>query len=324
MPTIEVLSAGQLTTVQDLGRMGLGRFGVSQSGAMDPWALRIANTCVGNEENAAALEITGPGTSLRVLGASTFLIAGADLGAHVDGNFIAPGTLVVIKDKQILRFTQRRSGYRAVLAFRGGINTTRTFGSRATDIASSLPRPRLSKGEMLEVEPTRSPAPPFQIPEALNCVVTGAKTFTTPQTFRFIPSEKPNTPQISEQAYVISDRSNRTGFRLQPERPTIETNITAALLRSEPIAPGTIQVPPDGNPILLMADRPTIGGYRVAGHLISVDRSVAAGCAPGDRVVFEPTTVQVAQRLAREQEGLLHQLRKGVHSPTLPPIVAPL
>lgn len=321
MPTVEVLRAGALTTVQDQGRPGWGRFGVSPSGAVDPLALRVANILVGNEETAAALEITGPGVVLKIYGQALLCIVGADLGATLSGQPVAPGQRVLASDRQILAFTNRRQGFRAIVAFAGGLSAPGLFGSRATDIAAGLPRGRLEKGAMLEVFAPAPGSGPVRPPalgdgsaaviealfEGLSSAPSGAGA-RAPLVVRFVPED--GGPVLMGRTFTVSHRSNRTGFRLHAEGEALPPR--PALAWSNPVAPGAIQLPPDGAPIVLLADRQTVGGYPVLGHLAAVDRTVLAGAAPGDRLRFEAISAEAAREQAAERHAMLTLLSESV------------
>jgi antagonist of KipI len=298
---IEVLEPGVLMTVQDLGRPGLGRFGVSPGGAMDPLALRVANRLVGNADGAAALEITGAGAELRFEAPLDFAIAGADLGAALDGP-VAPWRAHRAPAGSILRFTRRVSGARAILAIAGGLDVPAVLGSAAADLDAGLGGGRLARGARLSPGPGASPARAAAPDVRL--------AYQDPFRLRFVPFADPAlAPEalalFGAAAYRVSERSNRTGYRLAG--PSLPVAAPADRL-SAPVAPGTLQLPPDGQPILLMADRQTIGGYPCLGHLVAADRPKSAQLWPGDVVRFLPVTLEEAHRAARELARALEVL----------------
>jgi biotin-dependent carboxylase-like uncharacterized protein len=287
---LELVRPGLLVTVQDLGRPGLGRFGVSPGGAMDPLALRVANRLVGNPDGAPALELTGPGAELRFLAAGSFALAGADLGAELDGQPVAPGQTHRAGPGAILRCPRRVRGARAVLALAGGIEGPPVLGSASADLDAGLGGGRLARGQRLAVG---APAAPGPAPEL-------GFAYDDPFRLRYVAAADPDlspgtATAFAGAAYRISDRSNRTGYRLTGAPLTVAA---AADRLSAPIAPGTIQLPPDGQPILLMADRQTIGGYPILGHLIAADRPKAAQLWPGDEVRFLPVSLDEARAAA--------------------------
>jgi biotin-dependent carboxylase-like uncharacterized protein len=291
MAALELVRPGLLTTVQDLGRVGLGRLGVARAGAMDPVALRAANRAVGNEPGAAALEITGPGVEVRFLGAAVFAIGGGDLGATLDGAEIALWQPHAARDGASLAFTARRRGARAILALGGGLAVQRVLGSAATDLDAGFGR-RLARGDRLSLGTASAIAPAPPPPLAL---------YEDPFVLRFVAADDVSIPAetaaiFAASAFRVTDRSSRAGYRLAG--PVLA--VAAALDRiSEPIPPGTIQLPPDGQPILLMADGQSTGGYARLGYLAAADRPKAAQLWPGDEVRFVAISRDEAERAAQ-------------------------
>lgn len=317
VPTVEVVRAGALTTIQDLGRPGWGRLGVSASGALDTFALRLANLLVGNPRTAPALEVTGPGAALRFHGQALCCLVGADLGAQLAGRPVAVGQPFWTQDRQELVFTRQLSGFRSLLGLRGGLAAPSAFGSCATDVAAALPRQRLVAGEMFEVGlgegSTLRPVPTHTHELAAALLAEAVPPLRRPSSpyvlsLRFVPW--PGARADSEGGLVgprfqVDARANRTGMRL---RPGVPLPTTVRRNWSEPIAPGTIQLPPDGHPILLLADQQTLGGYPVLGHLVAVDRGLAGQAAPGDWLAFRAVCPLEARALARARAARLDHL----------------
>jgi biotin-dependent carboxylase-like uncharacterized protein len=314
--TLLIRRAGILTTVQDLGRAGWGRFGVPASGAMDALAARTANALVGNDLTAAVLELTGPGAALTVSLPDEpprwVAVAGADLDATItDGagqaRPLPMGRAVPVTDGETLTFPRRRAGARAIVSVAGGFAVPRTFASAATDVANQLGgwqgRP-LRAGDALPIANASLPAavrrvtPDDWLPAVL------IAPYADPFVLRFIAlsSAATNAASFTEATYRLTPQANRVGFRLQREGGPLSADTAAGTLLSEPIAPGTLQLPPDGQPILLMADRQTVGGYPVLGHVIAADLSKAAQLWPGDRVRFAAVTLAEARAELRRQE----------------------
>jgi biotin-dependent carboxylase-like uncharacterized protein len=306
--SLRVRKPGLFTTLQDLGRPGLGRWGVSPCGAMDPLALTLANLLVGNRAEAAGLEVTALGPELVFEGEAAFAITGAELSATLDGTRVAPGQAQRARAGQTLQFGARAHGARAYLAVAGGLGrSARAFrGSTATDVGAGLGglegRP-LRAGDVLELEPQ----PPFQA----RAVRRGwARWYQPPDVVRFIPEPGARLPEearagFEAAAFRISSRSNRVGYRL--EGPTLPSGATSGLQLSEPVAPGTIQLPPDGHPIVLMADRQTTGGYPRLGHVIRADVPRLAQRWLGDPVSFRAVTLEEARQALREQQTWLKE-----------------
>lgn len=306
--SLRVRKPGLFTTVQDLGRPGLGRWGVSPCGAMDPLALTLANLLVGNRAEAAGLEVTAQGPDLVFDRETTFALAGADLSATLDGTRVAPGQAQRAHAGQTLKFGARVQGARAYLAVAGGLGrSARAFrGSAATDIGAGLgglEGRALRAGDVLELEPQ----PPFQ-----ERAVRGewARWYQPPDVVRFIPEPGSQLPSearagFEAAAFRISSRSNRVGYRL--EGPALPSSSAGGLQLSEPVAPGAIQLPPDGHPIVLMSDRQTTGGYPRLGHVIRADVPRLAQRWLGDSVTFRAVTLDEARQALHEQQAWLEE-----------------
>ncbi len=307
---VELVRPGVLATVQDLGRPGHGRHGVAPSGAMDPEAHALANHLCGNPRTAPALELTGPGAELLFLSPRRFAITGADMGARLDDEAL-PATYVGLAPAGArLCFTGRKSGARVSLAFAGALLVPRLFDSAATDLGGGLwPRAPLRKGERLRLDDAAAPRV-VHTPTKLAALLEPLSTTTiAPEVLRYVPEPQGGAadahPAFAQRAFRVSPRSNRTGFRFEGEPLPVVPDPDRL---SEPTAPGVIQLPPDGLPILLMADRNTTGGYPRLGHLASVDRTRAAQLWPGDPVRFQPIAGEDAVAAARARAALI----KGV------------
>lgn len=302
-----VRKPGLFTTIQDLGRPGLGRWGVSPCGAMDPLALTLANLLAGNDAGAAALEVTALGPELVFEEETTFALTGADLGATLDGARVPMERAQQVRAGQVLKFGARERGARAYLAVAGGLGRSAgTFqGSTATDVEAGLGgvqgRP-LRAGDALALEPQ----PSFR-PRAREGV--WERWYQPIGEVRFIPEPGARLPaealeRFGSTPFRISPRSNRVGYRLDglalPTEPV-------GLQFSEPVAPGAIQLPPDGHPIVLMADRQTTGGYPRLGHVIRADVPKLAQLWLGDTVTFCAVTIDEARQALRELRTWLHE-----------------
>jgi KipI family sensor histidine kinase inhibitor len=301
---LEIIAGGMQTTVQDLGRPGYGRFGVSINGAADRASLIAANRLVGNADGAAGLEMTLVGPHIRFRRATTIALTGADLGAHVNGRPIAPGRhRVVPRDELAFAPARDASGARAYLAVAGGIDVPEVMGSRSTDLTAGFGGYRgraLTNGDVLRIGSQRSPvtrvrqaptrldpAPPFRI-------------LPGPQADRF--------PERAWQAFLcsaftVSPESNRVGLRLTG--PALHP-VDSADIVSEGIVTGAIQVTGEGQPIVMLPAHATIGGYTKIATVIDEDLDRLGQLRPGDVVRFraddgcEPSwTLRDMVRLAR-------------------------
>jgi KipI family sensor histidine kinase inhibitor len=282
-PAIEVLDGGLLTTVQDLGRNGYRRYGVGRSGAADRTALVAANRAVRNPDGAAALECTVRGPTLRFLAATRFAIAGGDLGAGLERDDLGAWPVprrasVLARPGNVLRFDGRRSGCRAVVAFEGGLDVPVVLGSRSTDLAGGFGgcsgRPLLT-GDVLGVgtaaasEASLDPAPA----EPADTVQVGV--LLGPQSDLFAD---PTLRAFFDATWNVAAASDRVGLRLSGPRLA---HAGPAEIPSDGMLPGAIQVPPDGQPIVMLADAPTTGGYPKLGCVAAADLDALAQLVPG-------------------------------------------
>ncbi|MGN9811909.1 biotin-dependent carboxyltransferase family protein [Micromonospora sp. BQ11] len=276
---IEVLRAGALTTVQDLGRPGSAHLGVPRSGALDPDALRLANRLVGNPESAAGLEITLTGCELRFRRAVTVALTGADVAVRVGRRPGDTGRPLSVPAGAVLRVDVPRVGLRTWLAVGGGIAVEPVLGSRATDTLSGLGPPPLRDGDRL---PVGTPAGP---PAPVDVTVTPPVPDELRLTVRLGPRDDWFTAVARERllggAYVVSPLSNRVGARLTGAPLP---RAVAGELPSEGIVLGAVQVPAGGQPLVFLADHPTTGGYPVIG--VVDDVTPLAQARPGTTVRF--------------------------------------
>ncbi len=300
-PALEVLEPGLLTTIQDGGRFGQRRFGVAWGGALDAGAHASANRRVGNDENAAALECTVAGPSLRFLRVMRFAIDGADLGAVLRradlGDWPVPlGTPVLARPDNILTFKDRRAGARAYVAVAGGLEAPVVAGSRSTDLAAGfggLGGRALEAGDLLAAGLPREPPAAdaeWRSPEAHVRV----RVVLGPQYELFPDGE---VQRFLRESFRVGPTSDRTGCRLEgPRLAARESEIT-----TDGMVPGSIQVPPDGKPIVMLADGPTSGGYPKIATVVTADLPRLAQLVPGEgEVRFSAVSVEEAQRGSRE------------------------
>jgi biotin-dependent carboxylase-like uncharacterized protein len=264
---VEVLRSGPLTTVQDLGRFGQRAAGVSPSGAADLGAMARANALVGNPPGAAVLEATFGGVVLRAIDAVRAAVTGA----------VCPGVLmdtpVELAAGEIVTLDGARAGIRAYIAVAGGIDVPPVLGSRSTDTLSRLGPPPLAAGDLIPIgtlvaDAVPAATPPPGLPTAL------ADLSMTPG---------PRADWLrcdawaADPSWEVSPESNRVAVRLRGAA----LRIRRATLPPEPLVRGAVQVPPDGRPIVFLADHPVTGGYPVVGVLSAESCDVIAQCRPG-------------------------------------------
>jgi antagonist of KipI len=317
--TAIVQRAGFLTSVQDLGRTGFRQFGVSTSGALDPFALRVANLLVGNDEGAAGLEITLGGLQLQFEDERFVAWCGGQFDVQIGSRALPAGHVADLQRGDELKFGRANTGCRCWLAISGGIDAPVVLGSRSTDLRANFggfegralcDGDRLSLGEF-----RRSQA----------AATEGISSWTAPHDWASPASRYPSLrfargcdwdslnastlQRFTGEAFVVSPDSDRMGVRL--DGLELKRRGDADLI-SEAVAPGTIQVPPSGKPILLLGDCQTIGGYPKIAHVITVDLGVASQLRAGDSVRFLEVSLRDAHRLLLERERDFERFRIGV------------
>jgi antagonist of KipI len=327
--TATAIRAGFLTTVQDLGRTGFREFGVSTSGALDTFASRVANLLVGNDQDAAGIEITLGGLQLRFDDERIVAWCGGEFDVHIGSTALPAGHAGFVPAGEELKFGRPEVGCRAWLAISGGIGAPTVLGSRSTDLRAQFGgfegralRDRdvvplgLQPGSSAFAKATADKSPP----------ATGRiSSWTAPHDWassakrdpilRFVPGcdwnrfNASTLQHLTSEAFTVSHDSDRMGVRFDGPELKREDNID---LTSEAVAPGTIQIPPSGKPILLLGDCQTIGGYPKIAHVITVDLGIAAQLRAGDHVRFSEVSMADARRLLLERQRELKRFRIGL------------
>jgi antagonist of KipI len=308
--SIDVLAPGMLTTVQDAGRQGLRHLGVGCAGALDAYSLDVANRLVGNDPGAAVLEVTLAGPRLRFGSATRIALCGADIDAHVGDRLLPCWHRIDLPAHTELAIGHCRRGARAYLAIAGGIGVPRVLGSASTDLRGGfggLDGRALRGGDRLalgiaEVVDTREIAiAPWWID------ATPDLDFDLPAIARVLPGSDAVSPShtLFTQPWRISSHGDRQGLRLEG---TALAPADARERISEPVVPGTVQLPPDGQPIVLLADAQTHGGYPRIGHVIAADLPRLAQLRPGEILHFAPVTPMQAHAARREQRQRLRRI----------------
>ncbi|MFH9014576.1 biotin-dependent carboxyltransferase family protein [Streptomyces sp. NPDC017943] len=278
---LAVVRAGALTTVQDLGRPGHAHLGVPRSGALDRPAADLVNRLTGNPPGAAVLETTLDGCALRPRSDVTVAVAGAPCRVTVDGRPAAWGAPLRVPAGALLDIGRALTGVRTYVGVCGGVAVERVLGSRSTDLLSGLGPPPLTDGAVLplgrptgvhaRVDVAPQPAPPAEL--VLRVTPGPRDDWFTPHAVRTFLSRP----------YRVSSASNRIGLRT--EGPALE-HARAGELPSEGMVLGAVQVPPDGRPVVFLADHPTTGGYPVIAVVRTADLPAAAQASPGTPVRF--------------------------------------
>ena len=316
--------AGFLTSVQDLGRAGFREFGVSLGGALDPHALRVANLLAGNDESAAGLEITFGGLRLRFADDRIVVWSGGNFDVRIGSTPLPAGHPALVRAGEEFSIDSPAGGCRAWLAISGGIDVPVVLGSRSGDLRAgfggvkgrlvrdgeefplgeNMPRAKVLI-EKLRTEKIARWKPPhdWSSPARRSPVL---RYLRGADSGRFVESA---LQHFSSEGFFVSPDSDRMGIRL--DGPRLERSEDVDLL-SEAVAPGTVQVPPSGKPILLLNDCQTIGGYPKIAHVITVDLPIAAQLSPGDRIRFSEVSIRDAHALLLERERNLEQFRRGL------------
>jgi antagonist of KipI len=306
--TLEVLEPGPLTTIQDLGRYGLGRYGVPPSGALDAFALRTANLLVGNQQGKAGLEITVMGLKVRALTDCVIAIGGGDLRPVINEEPVETWRSYMMKKNDTLHFKGRKTGCRAYLALGGGIVCPSVLGSRSTNLGSAFGGYQgrlLEKGDILLSE-----APHARLKtegRALN--PEWRPLYPKDWTLRILfGPQDDDFPQEARSIFLgssfrVSPQSDRTGIRLSGPCISRKEKMGESII-SEGVVPGTIQVPGDAQPIIILVETVT-GGYRKIATVISADLSSLGQIKPGDEVKFREVTMEEALSALRHMEGII-------------------
>ena len=321
---ISVGSAGFLTSVQDLGRTGRRQWGISVGGALDSFSMRVANALVGNDDTAAGLEATLGKLRLQFDDARVVAWAGGPFTVSIGHETLPPGYPVRTEKGEELVMTAPKPGARAWLAISGGIAVPPILGSRSTDLRGNFGGHKgrvLRDGDVLPLG--EMSLLPNQITRLFHNRRIASWSAQTPWTQitarnRFLRvirgSEWSRFTAEAQRSFVsrpfqVSLDSDRMAIRLQgPDLPRHDRRD----LLSEAVAPGTVQVPPNGKPILLLGDCQTIGGYPKIAHVITVDLPIAAQLWPGDPVRFFEVSLEDAQELLRRRELDFARFRVGI------------
>jgi antagonist of KipI len=309
--------AGFLTSVQDLGRTGFREFGVSSGGALDSFGLRVANLLVGNDESAAGLEITLGGLQLRFEDERVVAWCGGEFDVRIGSTALPSGHAAHVQAGKRLKFGRPQIGCCAWLAVSGGIDVPVVLGSRSTDLRAhfgGFEGRTLRDGDVIPLAVWRG-----------SSTSSGISSWTAPYDWVSPAKPKPvlrfirgvdwnrfnasTLQRLRSEAFTVSPDSDRMGVRLEgPELKRIDESD----LISEAVAPGTIQVPPSGKPILLLGDCQTIGGYPKIAHVIAVDLALAAQLRAGHHVQCSEVSLTDAHRLLLEREREFERFRIGI------------
>jgi antagonist of KipI len=317
MENVTILRAASLTTVQDLGRSGRRREGVSVSGTLDTFAARVANLLAGNAEDTALLEITFGGLRLRFNDERTVAWCGGAFPARIAEAEFPAGRPALVKQGEELEFNPSKRGGRAWIAIAGGIDVPLVLGSRSTDLRSSFggfEGRALRDGDVLPLGKTARGKEDARL-ASWSAPVDWAQTAMRAAVLRVVEGSEWDefVPEAQtaflKQLFTVTAKADRMGARLEG---TELRRTNQWELASEAVAPGTVQVANDGQPIVLLGDCQTIGGYPKIAHVITIDLPRAAQLCPNDTVRFQKVTGVEASTLFVERERDLQRFRVGL------------
>lgn len=319
--TLEILSPGIMTTVQDLGRYGYGRFGVAPSGALDSFSLRIANLIVGNSEDQACLETMLLGPGIKVLTDVVIAVTGGDLQPKKNKQTIEMWRSHAFKKDDVLSFGNAVSGFRAYIAVAGGIGVVRVMGSRSTNLPSGFGgyqgRTLKTKDILLcdaprgSINGTGRVLKPEWIP--IYSDQWKLRVVWGPQDDHFPVDSR---DAFFKEVYRMSQDSDRTGIRLEGQAIRCKPDIEASII-SEGVISGSIQIPGDGKPIIILGETVT-GGYRKIATVISADLPVLGQMRPGDGIQFGAVTLDEAYLALQEMEDRINDFKCTTNFSPLP------
>lgn len=293
---------GLLTTMQDAGRKGFLSYGIGISGPMDLTSAKLANWLVGNAVDQPVLEVTFPGFEAEFGHDTCMAVCGADLGLKINDTSAPMNETIRVAAGDVVAFTDLRQGCRAYLSVAGGFAGNELMGSVAANTAAKLGS-ALRKGDriLFHIKPFREKR---KLPDHLGFYFPGQQTIRVIEGPEFGLFPKTSTEHFFYTSYRISSESDRMGFRLIGEKvAAVEKGLI-----SSGVVPGTIQVPPSEQPIILMADAQTTGGYPRIANVISTDLDHLAQMKPGDEVRFSKTDLQTAHQLLSAREKILRML----------------
>ena len=305
---IEIITPGLLTTVQDFGRVGVMKNGFTQNGVMDRYSMTVANRLCGNCDSAPVLEMTVLGITAKFTQSAVICLSGADFGASLNGKPIRTNKAYRVNGGDILSMGAAKNGMRSYLAVSGGIVGEYVFGSASTNLKFTFGGHcgrKFQSGDVLAVGSgafSLENIEKWEIPENQYDKNAVLRVVLGPQADMFTDDD---VKLFLSQKYEVTAQSDRMGIRLSGEALKSKNGMD---IISDGIVFGSIQIPNSGEPIILMADHQTTGGYAKIATVISVDLARAAQLCAGDSVKFESVTVKKAERLAKKQKRFFDNL----------------
>lgn len=315
--SILIEKSGVLSTIQDSGRTGFRRFGINPNGAMDKTAVRVVNILLGNDDAEAVLEMHFPAPVLKFAEPAIIALGGADFGATLDDEPFENWRPISVRENQTLEFTRKIFGNRAYLAVKGNFVINEWLGSRSTNLAANIggfDGRSLTKGDRLFFKQRVANSEQrtnYKISKNLIPLYGSHPTIRVIAGAEFEKFTALSEHNFFKLNFTVSRDSNRMGFRLAGEPLYL---LDESQLVSSAVDFGTIQLTPDGQMIILMADHQTSGGYPRIAHVASKDLPILAQLGADDRINFQLVSIEEAEQLTLEFERNLNLLRIGVNS----------
>ena len=308
MQVARVLTAGAYTTVQDLGRFGYQRLGIPISGAMDAFAIQVANLLVGNQPHAAALELTILGPRVEFLAPTLIALAGADMGMTLNDQPVGRWRSIPVQQGDVLNVHQVTSGCRAYLAFSGGIAVPVIMGSCSTYVGGQIGG---FQGRVLQTDDILEAGTPGDLSRSCQLPERWVPKYPEQVTIRAIPGPQDDffregLTTFFDSEFMVTAKADRMGYRLQGPEIDLLENMPLSII-SEPSVPGGIQIPADHQPIVLFVEQ-TVGGYVKIATVITSDLNILAQTVPGDMVRFEKVDLKTAHSVYNDHARLLKRI----------------
>ena len=307
--SINVLKPGFQSTIQDLGRNGFSHYGISKSGAADDLSIRLGNLIVGNNENAASIEMTLVGGEFKFDIDSTIALTGSKFAAMIDNKSIPFNEIVKISANQTLSIGQTMEGARCYLAVKGGIDVTNVFSSKTTHLTSKMggiDGRALIKDDQLMIGKSMTGVAPIVYNNILDINMSKLLIIKGIQE-NYI--SKLTWKKFLNQEYKVSNLSSRMGIRLEGESLNLENNNE---IITEGVPLGAIQLPRSGNPIISFVEHQTTGGYPKIANVISSEMHKVGQLKPGDKFKFELISLDEAEKLHFERENFFDEMKNNV------------
>lgn len=305
--SIKIINAGMLSTIQDGGRFGVMKYGFTQSGAMDSKAMSTANILVGNEPECAVIETTLLGITAEFTENTVIALSGGDFSAAINGTPIKRNKAYAVNAGDTLAMSYAKSGVRGYLAVSGGFDVPEVMGSRSTNLKSQIGGffgRKLAACDIINTfAPIITDTTGRELPEETYENSITLRAVLGPQDYMFTDED---IKTFFSCEYKITQQADRMGIRLDGEPLKGKGSMDIV---SDGIVFGSVQVPKNGMPIILAADRQTTGGYAKIATIISADRHLIAQARPGGTIKFAQVSVKEAQKIAKQEQKALKKLK---------------